>query len=120
MAYNIELADKIREYLAEIPDLNITEKKMFGGLAFLIDDKMCVNVSGDNLMLRYNPDLEEEVSTKIGFLPMIMKGKQMPGFCYVEPEGFRKVDDFDYWMKISLENNKIAKKSKKIKKPTPK
>ena len=41
MAYNIELADKIREYLAEVPDLNITEKKMFGGLAFLIDDKMC-------------------------------------------------------------------------------
>lgn len=113
MAYNIELADKIREYLAEIPDLNITEKKMFGGFAFLVDDKMCVNVSSENLMLRYNPDLEEEVSTKIGFLPMIMKGKQMAGFCYVEPEGFRKVDDFDYWMKISLEYNKIAKKSNK-------
>ena len=113
MPYNTDLADHIREYLAEIPDLNITEKKMFGGLAFLVDDKMCVNVSGVNLMLRYNPDLEEEVSTKIGFLPMIMKGKQMAGFCYVESGGFRKVDDFDYWMKISLEYNKIAKKSKK-------
>lgn len=112
MVYNIELADKIREYLTEIPNLNIPEKKMFGGLAFLIDDKMCVNVSGNNLMLRYNPDLEEDVSNRIGFLPMIMKGKQMQGFCYVEPEGFRKVDDFDYWMKISLEYNKIAKKVK--------
>ncbi len=113
MAYNIELADRIREYLAKIPNLNITEKKMFGGFAFLVDDKMCVNVSGENLMLRYNPNLEEEVSAKIGFLPMIMKGKQMDGFCYVEPEGFRKVSDFDYWMKISLEYNKIAKKAKK-------
>lgn len=113
MAYNTDLADRIREYLAKIPSLNIIEKKMFGGLAFLVDDKMCVNVSGDNLMLRYNPNLEEEVSSKIGFLPMIMKGKQMSGYCYVEPEGFRKVNDFDYWMKISLEYNKIAKKSKK-------
>ena len=113
MAYNIELADRIREYLAKIPNLNITEKKMFGGLAFLIDDKMCVNVSGGNLMLRYNPNLEDEVSAKVGFLPMIMKGKQMDGFCYIEPEGFRKTADFDYWMKISLDFNKIAKKAKK-------
>lgn len=113
MVYNTGLADRVREYLAKIPNLNITEKKMFGGLAFLVDDKMCVNVSGENLMLRYNPDLEEEVSCKIGFLPMIMKGKQMDGFCYVEPEGFRKSADFDYWMKISLDYNKIAKKAKK-------
>ncbi|WP_300674449.1 TfoX/Sxy family protein [Soonwooa sp.] len=113
MAYDINLADRIREYLSEIPNLNIIEKKMFGGLAFLVDEKMCVNVSGDNLMLRYNPDLEEEVSSRIGFLPMIMKGKQMDGFCYVEPEGFRKANDFNYWMKISLEYNKIAKKAKK-------
>ncbi|WP_312324424.1 TfoX/Sxy family protein [Soonwooa sp.] len=112
MAYNIELADRIREYLAKIPNLNIAEKKMFGGLAFLVDDKMCVNVSGENLMLRYNPDLEEQVSRKVGFLPMIMKGKQMDGFCYVEPEGFRKAKDFNYWMKISLDFNKIAAKSK--------
>lgn len=81
-------------------------------MAFLVDDKMCVNVSGDNLMLRYYPNLEEEVSSKVGFLPMIMKGKQMEGYCYVEPESFRKVADFDYWMKISLEYNKIATKTK--------
>ena len=113
MAYNIELADRVREYLANASELKITEKRMFGGLAFLVDEKMCINVSGDNLMLRYNPDLEEEVTAKTGWLPMTMKGKQMDGFCYVEPEGFRKTDDFDYWMKISLEYNKIAQKAKK-------
>lgn len=44
MAYNTNLADNVREYLAKIPNLNFTEKKMFGGLAFLVDVKMCVNV----------------------------------------------------------------------------
>lgn len=113
MAYNIELADRVRERLSEISDLEIKEKKMFSGLAFLVNDKMCINISHDNLMCRYDPDLEEEVSEKIGFLPMIMKGKQLKGYCYVEPVGFQKRDDFEYWIKIGLDYNAIAKASKK-------
>lgn len=113
MAYNIELADRVRERLSEISDLEIKEKKMFSGLAFLVNDKMCINISHDNLMCRYDPDLEEEVSEKIGFLPMIMKGKQLKGYCYVEPIGFQKQADFEYWIKIGLDYNVIAKASKK-------
>lgn len=89
MAYSTELADRIRERLSEVPDLDIREKKMFSGLSFLVNDKMCINVSHDNLMCRYHPDLEEEVAERTGFLPMIMKGKQLKGYCYVEPEGFQ-------------------------------
>ncbi|AZA51058.1 TfoX family protein [Chryseobacterium carnipullorum] len=113
MAYNIELADRVRERLSEISDLEIKEKKMFSGLAFLVNDKMCINISHDNLMCRYDPDLEEEVSEKIGFLPMIMKGKQLKGYCYVEPIGFQKQADFEFWIKIGLDYNAIAKASKK-------
>ncbi len=69
MAYNIELADKVREWLANIHDIKIEEKKMFGGLAFLVNDKMCINISHDNLMCRYNPDREEEVAEKMVFFP---------------------------------------------------
>lgn len=112
MAYSEDLANRVREYLATIPKLKITEKKMFGGLAFLVDEKMCVNVSGDNLMCRFDPKREEEVASKKGFVPMIMRGKQLSGYSYVEPEGFRQKSDFEYWMKLCLEFNKNAKKSK--------
>ncbi|WP_336687143.1 TfoX/Sxy family protein [Chryseobacterium bernardetii] len=113
MAYNIELADKVREWLTNIHDIKIEEKKMFGGLAFLVNDKMCINISHDNLMCRYNPDREEEVAEKNGFLPMIMRGKQLKEYCYVEPIGFQKPEDFEYWMRLCLEYNNLAKASKK-------
>lgn len=88
---------------------------MFSGLAFLVNGKMCINISHENLMCRYNPELEEEVSAKNGFLPMIMRGKQLKGYCYVKPAGYRNPSDFGYWMKICLEYNKIAKASGKRK-----
>ncbi|AMR43007.1 TfoX/Sxy family protein [Elizabethkingia anophelis] len=113
MAYNIELANQVRERLAKVPDIEIEEKKMFSGLSFLVNGKMCINISGDNLMCRYHPDIEDEVAEKIGFLPMIMRGKQLSGYCYVEPEGFRKADDFNYWINICLDYNSVAKASKK-------
>ncbi|WP_407534508.1 TfoX/Sxy family protein [Elizabethkingia miricola] len=113
MVYNIELANKVRERLAKVPDIEIEEKKMFSGLSFLVNGKMCINISGDNLMCRYHPDIEDEVAEKTGFLPMIMRGKQLKGYCYVEPEGFRKADDFNYWINICLDYNSVAKASKK-------
>ena len=113
MTFSIQLADRIRERLSEIPRIEVEEKKMFSGLSFLVNGKMCINVSHDNLMCRFNPDLEEEVAGKTGFLPMIMKGKQLKGYCYVEPAGFRKAEDFEYWINICLDYNKTAKASKK-------
>ncbi|AZA82763.1 RNA methyltransferase [Chryseobacterium lactis] len=113
MAYSIELADRVRERLSMVENIEVEEKKMFGGLAFLVNEKMCINISHDNLMCRYNPEKEEEVTEKLGFLPMIMRGKQLMEYCYVEPIGFQKPEDFEYWMKICLEYNKIAKASKK-------
>ncbi|MGH1516006.1 TfoX/Sxy family protein [Chryseobacterium sp. JK1] len=113
MAYSTELADRVRERLFMENNIEIEEKKMFGGLSFLVNGKMCINISRDNLMCRYDPEIEDEVSEKKGFLPMIMKGKQLNGYCYVEPIGFRKPDDFEYWIKIGLDYNLVAKASKK-------
>ena len=117
MAYNQELADRVRIYLSGIPSLKVEEKRMFSGLAFLVNGKMCVNVSGDDLMCRYDPELEPEVSQKKGFEPMIMKGRQFRGFCYVDKTGYRSKANFDFWMDLSLAFNKRAKASKK-KKPS--
>lgn len=116
MPYDIKLADRIREYLLRFPELQIEEKKMFSGLAFMVNDKMCINVSGKNLMCRYDPILEQEVAEKTGFEPMIMRGKQLSGYCYVSPEGFASKSDFAYWMQICLDFNERAPISKSRKK----
>lgn len=111
MAYNEKLADRVREALADLP--NITEKKMFSGLAFLVNDKMCINVSGEELMCRFDPVLQDDVSEKRGYRSMIMKGKELKGYCYVSEEGFKPKKDFDYWINLCLDFNSKAKSSKK-------
>ena len=116
MAYDTKLADKIREYLAAFPKLKIEEKEMFKGLAFMVNGKMCVNVSGENLMCRFDPSLQEELAEKTGYLTMVMKGKEMKGYCYVEPIGFKNKKEFEYWINLSLSFNDKAKASKKKKK----
>lgn len=117
MAYSTstKLAARIRTYLESIPKIKVEEKEMFKGLAFLVNGKMCVNVSGENLMCRYDPELEAEVSERTGFQPMIMKGKQLRGYCYVSEEGYKSKTNFEYWLKLCLDFNEKAKASKKKK-----
>ena len=112
MAYDINLADRIRAYLVDFKDLNIEEKKMFSGLAFMVNGKMCINVSGENLMCRFDPDLQEETAEKLGYETMVMRGKELRGYCYVNPEGFRKQSDFVYWLDLCLAFNERAQSSK--------
>lgn len=109
MAYNIQLANRVREYLARVPDLEIEEKKMFGGLAFLINGKMCVNVSRDNLMCRFNPDRLDELAEKEGFVQMVMKSKTYKNYCYVEPQVIKTDKALAYWIEVCLDYNKQIK-----------
>jgi TfoX/Sxy family transcriptional regulator of competence genes len=118
MSYSTVLADRVREYLKSISTLKIEEKKMFRGLAFLVDGKMCVNVSDENLMCRFDPELLDEVSEKVGFQPMIMRGRQLRGYCYVSEEGYKSKTNFEYWLKLCLDYNKKAKASKRKKSTT--
>lgn len=113
MAYDTHLADRVRQYLSNVPGIQFEEKKMFGGMAFMVHDKMCVNVSGDNLMCRFDPALTKELSQKTGFLPMVMRGREYQGYCYVEPIGFEVEKDFEFWVNLCLDYNPQAKVSKK-------
>lgn len=111
MAYNLNLADRVRSYLGSTRE-KIEEKKMFSGLTFMVNDKMCICISEENLMCRFDPRRQEEVLGKIGVQPMIMKEKQLRGYCYVNPEGFKTKKDFDFWLQLCLDFNKKAKSSK--------
>ena len=111
MAYDEILADRVREALSDIP--NVEEKKMFRGVTFMVDDKMCVSVSGNELMLRLDPDYTEQLVEEPGTRPMVHRGKHMKGFIYIGPERFKNKKDFDHWINLALEYNPRAKSSKK-------
>ena len=64
-------------------------------------------------MCRFNPKLTKELSTRTGFLPMIMNKKQYSGYCYVDPVGYKSKKDFEYWISLCLDYNAEAKPSKK-------
>lgn len=113
MPYSTSLADRIRTYLKTFPKLKIEEKKMFSGLAFMINGKMCVNVSGENIMCRFDRESQHEISNKKGYQPMIMKGKALDGYCYVNQDGFKTKKDFEYWINLCLSFNEKAVSSKK-------
>jgi TfoX/Sxy family transcriptional regulator of competence genes len=84
MAYDNNLAVRVREFLRKKEEFQVEEKKMFGGLAFMVNDKMCINVGEGQLMCRFDPALTRQLSERRGFLPMIMKGKEYKGYCYVD------------------------------------
>ncbi|MCC6372441.1 MAG: TfoX/Sxy family protein [Bacteroidia bacterium] len=113
MAFNEKLADRIREALVELPD--VKEKYMFGGVCFMVNDKMCVGVIKEDMMCRLNPELEETALEKRGARPMDFTTKHMKGYVYVSEEGLKSRKDLDYWVNLCLEFNSIAKASKKKK-----
>lgn len=117
MAYSEHFADRIRRHLNQkgIPFL---EKRMMGGLTFMVDDKMCVGLTDERLMARIGPDAEAEALQKPGARPMAFTGRVMKGFVHVDPVGTDRDDDLAYFLDLALAYNPIAPKSKKKKKKT--
>ncbi len=115
MAYNEKLADRTRELIAAHHS-NVEEKKMFGGLCFMVNDKMCVGVEMDRLMLRLDPAKYDEVMEKDGCKPMDFTGRVMKGYVFVDAGVLGTKKQLEYWVNLALEFNKVAKASKKKKK----
>jgi TfoX/Sxy family transcriptional regulator of competence genes len=108
---NEELTERVREALADVP--RVKEKKMFRGITFMINNKMCMSVGDEELMCRIDPEIFDEALEKNGARPMIHGEREMKGFVFVHQSAISRKKDFDYWIKLSLEFNKKAKASKK-------
>ena len=115
MAYDEKLADRVRE-LISVSHKNVEEKKMFGGLCFMVNDKMCVGVETERLMVRLDPNKFDEAMEKEGCKPMDFTGKVMKGFVFVDIDVLTTKKKLGYWISLALEYNKIAKPSRKKKK----
>ena len=115
MAYNEKLASRTRELIA-LTQKNVEEKKMFGGLCFMVDDKMCVGVKADHIMVRIDPAKFEDAMEQEGCRPMIHGTKIMKAFLFVDENVLNTKRKLEYWINLALEYNAIAKASKKKKK----
>jgi TfoX/Sxy family transcriptional regulator of competence genes len=114
MAYNETLAERIREALEQVPD--VEEKAMMGGLCFMVNDKMCVGIIKDEMMCRIGPVEYENALDKQGCREMDFTGRPMKGYVMVDETGMKAKKDLDYWIGLCLLFNKDAKSSKKKKK----
>ncbi|HKF14086.1 MAG TPA: TfoX/Sxy family protein [Gaiellaceae bacterium] len=99
MAYDEELADRIRELLVAEPDL--TEKKMFGGLAFLIGGNMAVGASGQGgILVRVDPEQSDELVSKSNARPMEMRGREMAAWLRVASEDVSSKRELAKWVEL--------------------
>ncbi|HKY24539.1 MAG TPA: TfoX/Sxy family protein [Gaiella sp.] len=89
MAYDENLAGRVRDVLA--PEAGLTERKMFGGLAFMLDGHMCCGIVGDELMLRLGIDGAEAALARPHVRPMDFTGRPMAGMVYVSRDGLRGI-----------------------------
>lgn len=111
MAYNEQLASRVRESLRSQPI--VEEKKMMGGLVFMVDGKMCLGVTNDDLMVRIDPTDVEEALEQRGARQMDFTGKPMKSFLFVGDEGTASGSELRYWIDLALAYNPFAKSSKK-------
>lgn len=110
MAYSEKLAVRVRQALAHSP--KVEEKKMFGGIAFMVNGKMCLTVGGNRIMCRIDPAIHERAVKRKGCQTVIMRGREYKGYVYVNEEGIKNKKAFNYWISLALEYNKKIEKKK--------
>lgn len=101
MAYDEMLAQRIRMALAGRD--GVTERKMFGGIAFMVGGNMCCGVVGDDLMVRVGPERHEQALARPHVRPMDFTGRPMKGMAYVAPAGCRAEADLAAWVDMAAD-----------------
>ena len=110
MAYSEAQADRIRQRLTRV---GLVEKKMMGGLIFMVNEAMCVGLDTDKatgqdrLMVRVGKLAYEELLGEKGSRVMDFTGSVMRGFLFVEAAGFDSDEDLDFWVEKALEFNRL-------------
>lgn len=96
MSYDQQLADEIRTAIGSHP--GVTEREMFGGIAFMVNGNMAVGVSGDELMVRVGKDAHDDAISRRGARTFDMGARPMRGWVSVAAEGFSTEEDFASWV----------------------
>ena len=103
MAYDEELTTRVRDVLAGVED--VTEKRMFGGLAFLVDGHLAVSVSGrGGLLVRIDPEQRETLLAQKGVEPFRMRGRPMTGWLHAAPAAVEDDEALTRWVTTGLDH----------------
>lgn len=111
MAFSEYLVERVRQRMKNVG--KVEEKKMMGGLIFMVNDKMCVGVdtdkktNTDRLMVRVGKLPYQELLNQKGSREMDFTGTVMRGFLFIDPQGFDAESDLDYWVEKALEFNQM-------------
>jgi hypothetical protein len=120
MAYDEFIADRIRNMFRE-KKVDFYEKRMFGGLCFMVDDKMCCGIHYDKkketdlIMARIGEEAGDDAMKREGCHPMDFTGRPMKGYVFITPDGFDSDEDLDHWIQLCVDFNPQAKASTKRK-----
>jgi TfoX/Sxy family transcriptional regulator of competence genes len=114
MTYDEKLASRVRELISKSHKIT-EEKKMFGGLCFMVNHKMCVGVEQERMMVRLDPALYDEVMEIEGCRPMDFTGRPMRGYVFVDSSALTTQKKLAYWVGLALNYNAVAKASQKRK-----
>jgi TfoX/Sxy family transcriptional regulator of competence genes len=99
MAFNEEIVERLRAVFLGRTD--VVEKKMFGGIAFMMNGHMSVGVNGDDLMVRVGPDLYDHALAQPHARKMDFTGRSMKGFVFVDTAGFATAEELTTWTQLS-------------------
>jgi hypothetical protein len=101
MAYDEVLAERIRGLIG--PDPELTEKKMFGGLAFLIRGHMAISASGQGgVLVHVDPQRSDELAASTAATVAVMRGREMPGWLRVDADGVTTDDGLSPWVETGI------------------
>jgi TfoX N-terminal domain len=101
MAYDLDLADRLRALLSAEPD--VVEKRMFGGLAFLVGGHLAVSASGQSgLLLRVDPAQSNALLQDPRVRPFEMRGRPMTGWLHVDADDAVSEDDLRWWVELGV------------------
>jgi len=114
MAHDEQLAARVRQFF-KARVVAFEEKRMMGGLCFMVDGKMCVGVEKGRLMARIDPSIYEKALSRKGCVRMDFTGRPIRGFVFIKAEGLASDRDLASWLDLALEFNPRAVSSKKTK-----
>ena len=103
------LVDRVRTAIGK--SRRVEEKKMFGGIAFMVEGKMCVTVSKGRIMCRIDPAAHDAALQRKGCTTVVMKGREYRGYVHIDVDALSTKADLDYWVKLALDFNTRAKAS---------
>jgi TfoX/Sxy family transcriptional regulator of competence genes len=110
MVFDEKLADRIRTTLARGEDA-VTERKMFGGICFLVDGAMCCGVLKDELIVKVGPEEGDKALAKPHTRPFDFTGRPMAGMLYVAPGGTRTAASLEKWLKLGVAHARAKARS---------